>query len=108
QPLLGIHQFGFARQNAEELGVEQIDIVENRPRPDIARVDGCAGLVRYLQVLDSKMRNRLDACELIAPELANTLRARKPSGHADDGDAFSSGGVSLLFNHVVLPIRRSR
>ena len=48
-------------------------------------------------------RDRLEAVELVAPELRNVAGAGEPSGHADDRDGIAKAGLNLGVTHDRIP-----
>src|SRR5690606_16735037 len=88
QPLLRVEPRGLARADAEERGVEELDVVEEAApaRRELARAAG----LRVVEVLGPARRRRLaDRVALLdqePPERVEVRRAREAAAHADDRD----------------------
>ena len=84
--VLGIHQLGLPRINAEKRGVELIGVLQHRPRPHIAI--GVGGIVLRQAMLQGLGRESLDCLRTlhqIAPEILQAGRTRQTRRHAHDG-----------------------
>ena len=68
-PVLGVHELGFAGRDAEELGVEELDVVEGGAASHIARGMVLLGLYpRGFELLVAPGGDALDAALQVAPE----------------------------------------
>src|SRR4051812_6016835 len=103
--MLRIHHFGLARKDAEKGRVKQIDIVEHSPGADVGLAFRLRllGRDRVLQLILLKPRDGFNPVGEVGPELADVLRAREATGHADHGDTFA--GVIVLLVHVFRAFR---
>ncbi len=97
--MLRIHQLGFERRDAEERGVEQLDVVEHaarrRRRPD--RRAGSAGMRRVELVRLRRRGSTRGPSHRLAQNASTSRGAGEPAGHADDRDRLvgrASGGTS--------------
>jgi hypothetical protein len=88
--LLGIHRFGFARADAEEPGVEHLDVVEHPSGGDEALMvqEGRRDAV-VEQLLPRQACNAVAPVAQIAPEGVDRFRLGKTTGHADDRNSFA-------------------
>src|SRR6266851_5420013 len=107
ESMLRVHEFRLTRVDAKEFSVEQIDIVKHGAGPYVTRVLDEVGGTRDLQLLDTEVRDRLNAVELIPPELRYTARAWEAPGHPNDGDAVERTR-DVANSHAAPPARRSR
>ncbi len=96
QALLRIHAVGFVRRDAEERGVERVDLVEETTALRI-QLAGAAGLgIEVIRAPPARrdVANAVDAVAQQPPELVGATRARHAASDADDGNGFV--GVDLL------------
>src|SRR4051812_27715480 len=85
--VLRIHDGGFLRAEAEEIGVEAVEVVEDYAGFHVARVREL--LLRYAgleQLLVAEDAHRFDAAFEVRPELSCVRRTGKPQSHPHDGD----------------------
>src|SRR5271169_4780340 len=106
--MLRIRDFGFARQHSEKLGIEKVDIPNDTTRPDVIRLPREFLGVRYLQLFDTKLRDRLNSFELVLPEFRNARRTRKATRHSYDSHTLEGVGGHPLLAHVVPPFTMRR
>ena len=86
QPLLRVDEDRLAGRDAEEVGVELVDLLQEAAAPG------------YVQTLESlaipaRGRNRADAVDAVAeqsPECRGPVRAREPAADADDRDRLAT------------------
>ena len=87
QSVLRIGERGVARREAEEAGVEHVDVAEQRGGVDVAgQARDLIGYPGRPHVLAAQWRDRLHALRQVLPEVVEIVRAREPTSHADDGD----------------------
>ncbi len=109
QPLLGIHQRRFALADPEERGVEHLGLRHHPACRHVVRVGeirlGHAGGAQFLGREDG---DALGAGRDVAPERRRRIGARKPPGHADDGDTPGrQGRIRAHDGYASLPGRRT-
>ena len=89
--MLRIGERRVARREAEELGVELVDVVEHRRRVHVAgQARDVIGHAGGAHLVLAEHRDRLDAVGEVAPEGVEIVGAGKPAAHADDGDRFGA------------------
>src|SRR5918911_2932122 len=85
--MLRVHDFGFARVDAKELRIEQINVFQYAPRLHVIWITQERRLdASCQQLLVCEECDALDPVTQISPELVHTSRARKAPDHSDDGD----------------------
>ena len=92
QPLLGIHQLRLARGDAEELGVETGQVVEEGAQAGhVAQHRGVARVTPQVRLppLGGQLTDRAAALQQEAPQLGRCADAAcQPASDADDRDGF--------------------
>ena len=90
--MLRVHGLGLAHRDPEEAGVEQLDVLNDAARPDVAVVADQLG--RHAgggKLFVAEELHRLDARCQVAPQLVDVPRAGEAAGHADDRDVSRAG-----------------
>src|SRR6185312_6251469 len=90
--LLRVGELGFARIHAEEIGVELLDVGQNRTGTHEIRRTPHRLVEGVLELGLAETADRLDAGDEIAPELLGVTRAGEASGEAHDGDRVGGRG----------------
>ena len=86
-PVLRVHERGFPRRVAEEVGVEPVSVVEATAGRDVPRVVEDRGRdPRGAEPVAVEPGDRLDAVAEVLPERLRVARAGEAAGEADDGD----------------------
>ncbi len=100
-PLLRIEDLGLAGIEAEEAGVELVEIRRLRRRPDVGRI-GDQGRIdaQRPELLVREEADRVHPVAQVAPELLQVFRPGKAANHADERDR----AVQIL-EHVRLLLR---
>ena len=101
QPVLGVHHVGFARIDAEERGVELIDVPDRPGDLDVRRRPPLGGR-HLLQLLVAEHGQRLDPVAQVGPEIFQALGARETAGHPDDRDLQAVAARALGCAHILL------
>ena len=107
QALLGIHQLSFGGRDAEEEGIELVDILQHAHPLTRGFAGGLGiGIVEMIQrpARRGNLRDAVPATRHVFPEVGNRRRHGKLARHADDGDAFQAGidaapFVTVRFDH---------
>ena len=90
QPLLGVHEFGLARRDAEEIGVKQVDAVDEAAPPrDRLAGDARPGIVESADVppVARHVRDAVDPVEDHLPEFGRSIRSTGiAASDPDDGN----------------------
>ena len=98
QPVLRVHDFGFAGGESEKLRVKPLHIVQPATGPDVLRIVKRRGrLSGPEKFLIGRDRDGLGCCLEVSPEVGNGPRAWEAPGHADNRNislAFHSSTVS--------------
>ena len=95
--MLRIGERGVARREAEEPGVEQVDVAEQRRGVDVAgKARDVIGDAGRPHVLAAERRDRLHALREVPPEVVEVVRAGEPTPHADDGDRIAALGHDAI------------
>jgi hypothetical protein len=106
--LLRINDLGLARVVAEEGGVKHVGVREDATSIDVTWVIAqFRDNARFSQLFGREGLDGLDSATEIVPESINATRARKASGHADDGYAADRFTFSE-FTHERVPPRAAR
>ena len=84
--VLRIHQLRFERRDAEEAGVEQLDVVEDAAGGDVGRIGDDGGGDAGIELGGGEVADRLGAVAEVLPERLDIGGAGEAAGHADDGD----------------------
>ncbi len=105
--LLRVHALGFARRNAEELGVKLIDLLEKSPEAgDHLSGRSRVRIVQTVQVppFGGCFGDGVHAVLQEAPEFHRVVGAGKPTADPDNGDGFPSSLVSFAEGFSILRI----
>src|SRR5262245_50771751 len=98
--MLGVEKFGLARRIAEKIGVEEVDVVEDRPGFDMVRVLQQLGVNTMRgQSSIGEVCDRFLAFTQVLPKFGDASRSGKASGHADDCNLRVRG---VRLRHVTL------
>ena len=89
--LLRVHQLGFAWADAEEAGVEQVDVVDHAARSHVLSVAAQSGWNGGVELVGGEEADGFAALVEQLPEGFDGARAGEPAGHADDGDGIDGG-----------------
>ena len=99
-PLLRIDELGLARGEAEQRGVEAVNVVNRGVGRHVAWViDERDGQARGQELFTRQPRDRLHAAAQVSPELVEIAGAGQAQGGADDRD-LCPGAVHHLFLRV--------
>ena len=91
--VLRVHKFGFPRVYPEEGRIEFVDIGQDGPGPDIARL--AARFIADFQLGGSEVRDRIDTIDQVLPEVFKRGSTGKPPRHADNGDGRAVADISV-------------
>ena len=91
--LLRVHDLRVLGQDAEEVCVEFVDVVNEPLRWDVA---GFSELLGILDLILTEGGNRFDPIDEIPPESVGIVRPGHAESHADDGDSVVGGVARML------------
>jgi hypothetical protein len=91
--LLRVHDLRVLGQDAEEICVELVDVVDESLRGNVA---GFSELLGILDLILTEGRNRFDPVDEIPPEGVGIVRPGHAQGHADHGDGIVVGAARML------------
>ena len=96
--MLGIHDLGFARRDAKELGIETRDVGQSRRLADIMRISDEGGVdAGRHKLIGGERIDCLNSVDQQLPEFFGTVGAGKAAGHADQRDVAVNRSAVLLF-----------
>src|SRR5258708_1782206 len=82
-PVLRIRQLGLARIHSEEIGVELLDSIQNGPRLDEVGLAPHLIAETVFQLRLAEVRDGFHALLQIPPELLDSARSGKTTGHSN-------------------------
>ena len=99
--VLGVHDRGLFQREAEELGVEPLEPVEDRGGGHEIRLTHPGGAFAIgQQFLDRQVPDRFDAVAQIGPECRHIRRAGQMRRHAGDRNGvFGQGSLEVITRH---------